>query len=97
MDCSRCGRTADYDRVTIHRPSGSVEGSLCTDCEDAWLNGHAENGAPSMTTCFECGNEPEFLFPQWDSIVEREDGTGVVETEYRIQLVTPASCRDCLD
>lgn len=97
MDCFRCGRHADYDRITISRSSGSVEGSLCMDCEAAWMNGHSENGSVSMATCFECGCESEFLFPQWDSIVEREDGSGSVETEYRIQLVTPASCGACLE
>lgn len=97
MDCFRCGRHADYDRIAINRSSGTVKGSLCSECEASWMNGHSENDDLSMATCFECGSESEFLFPQWDSIVEKEDGTGSVDTEYRIRLVTPASCEQCLD
>lgn len=95
MDCVRCGRSTDYDRVAVSRSSGSVEGSLCVDCEGTWLNGHTESTAISLVGCFECGGQPEFLFPQWDSIVESENGEGSVETEYRIRLTTPSSCRDC--
>jgi hypothetical protein len=96
MDCFRCGRHVDYDRVAVNRQSGDVEGSLCMDCEAAWMNGHRHNGHLSMATCFECGSESEFLFPKWDSIVERDD-SDTVETEYHIQLVTPASCGQCVE
>lgn len=96
MDCFRCGQHVDYDRVAVDRTSGSVEGSLCMECEAAWMNGHAENGDLSMATCFECGDDSEFLFPKWDSIVERDD-TNTVETEYKIRLVTPASCGQCVE
>ncbi|MGB9963964.1 hypothetical protein [Halobacterium sp. CBA1126] len=97
MDCLRCGRTTDYERVAVDRFSGAVEGSLCTDCEANWLNGHGDATSISLVACFKCGDQPKFLFPQWDSIVESEDSAGAVETEYRIQLTTPGSCAECTE
>jgi|GEM_PF-6983492 len=94
MDCYRCGRAADYDRIAVGRASGTVAGSLCLDCEDGWLTPQTP---ASMTTCFDCGGSPDLFFPRWDSIVESDDGTGPVETEYRIHLTTPAACHLCLD
>lgn len=96
MDCFRCGRGGDYDRITVKRSSGTVEGGLCVACETSWLNGHAEPGGCSMAVCFGCGGEPEFVFPKWDSIVASENGSGPVEAEYRVTLTTPGSCSACL-
>lgn len=92
MDCYRCGRAVDYDRITVGRASGTVAGSLCLDCESDWLS----TQDTSMATCFDCGGRSVLLFPRWDSIVESDDGTGSVETEYRIQLTMPAACHHCL-
>lgn len=61
------------------------------------MNGQAELTTISLGECFACGERPEFLFPQWDSIVESENGTESVETEYRIRLTTPCSCSQCAE
>ncbi|WP_336034374.1 hypothetical protein [Halobacterium yunchengense] len=96
MECLRCGRSTDYDRVAVSRSSGTVEGSLCVDCEATWMNGHAESTNVGLVACLDCGDESELFFPRWDSIVESED-EGSVETEYRIRLTTPSGCRECTD
>ncbi|WP_227259586.1 hypothetical protein [Salarchaeum japonicum] len=75
------------------RRSGTVAGSLCLDCEDEWLTPET---VTSMATCFACDEPADLLFPKWDSIVESDDGSGPVETEYKICLTTPAACHYCI-
>lgn len=95
MDCSRCGDRVAYDRLTVDRTTGVVEGSLCVDCEDALLNGHADSEEILLTDCVGCDDDPELLFPRWDSIVEHD--VNDVDTEYHIDLQTPGSCRECFE
>jgi hypothetical protein len=48
-----------------------------------------------MATCSICGGDSDILFPEWDSIIETDDGLS--EFEYTIELTTPAICEGCLD
>lgn len=94
MECTQCGEEAEYDRLTVDRETGTVQGSLCVHCEAAVLNGRAD---ASMVSCLDCGGTPDVLFPRWDSITEYDDDSRPVDAEYRIDLRTAAACRECLD
>jgi hypothetical protein len=93
MDCFRCGRRADYDRVAVERSTGETLGSYCDDCEADLASRAADGSAPSMAACLRCGGDPDVLFPQWDTLVERDDGR--IDHEYTISLDTPAYCLAC--
>lgn len=92
MDCFRCGRRAEYDRIAVDRSSGETLGSYCTRCERTLLSRTPEQSGAPLTTCRLCGDEPDVFFPQWDTLVEND---GDVEFEYTISLATPACCSGC--
>jgi len=93
MDCFRCGRRGNYDRVAVERSSGEILGSLCPDCEDGIFSRGSGPSTPSMAVCLLCGGDSDVLFPRWDAVVEDDDGA--VEHEYTVSLDTPASCLAC--
>lgn len=93
MDCFRCGRRREFDRLAVERRTGDVLGALCERCERAIVSHASETTRISMGRCLVCDAESDVLFPQWDTLVEDDDRT--VEFEYTVALDTPATCTTC--
>lgn len=94
MQCYRCeGRGRSFERVAVDRATGELLGALCERCE-AELS-RDDSADDFMGTCVNCRRSADLVFPQWDSILEDEDGA-ITDVEYTVRLTTLATCTSCL-
>jgi len=94
MECFRCGRYQDFDRIAIERQSGDILGVLCERCEQDFIHRGADASFVSIGTCLICGEAPDLFFPKWDTLVEEEE-EATPRFEYTVSLDTPACCTTC--
>ena len=94
MDCVRCDADTDHNRVAVDQPTGDITGTICVECGSEILSVVDNPATLTMATCLVCGDSSDILFPKWETIVETEAGSKMIE--YTIELTTPALCDSCL-
>jgi hypothetical protein len=94
MNCICCGDDDDHNRVAIERASGDPVGTICTGCEGTIIQKLPRSMVLTMASCIVCGDESEFLFPEWEFIAE--NGSEITEFEFDVSLNTPSLCLSCL-